>query len=156
VRIRRKGHGQASVGGLSPGRFSQDGCVEFEITFTDGPGPADIEMAVSGVPTLKGLRLLNERLVSDLRFRAGLSILVDLGALDTSALSADAMQSLSESMAERDRFYPPAASAIIAPDESTHNSARTFRAHLGGSMSNRQVFRSRAEAVAWLEEQDRN
>jgi hypothetical protein len=45
--------------------------MEFEITFTNGAGPADIEMAVSGVPTLRGFRLLNEQLISDLRFRAG-------------------------------------------------------------------------------------
>lgn len=124
--------------------------------FTDGAGgPVDIEMAVSGVPTVAGLRLLNERLISDPRFRAGLTILVNLDALDTSGLSGDAMQSLSESMVERDWSYQPAASAIIAPDEPTYNAARTFRAHLGGSMSNRQVFRSRAEAVAWLEEHGR-
>ena len=129
--------------------------VEFEITFTDGAGPADIEIALSGFPTLEGLRLLNEQLISDLRFRAGLTILVNLDALDTSGLSGDALESLSESMAERDWSYQPAASAIIAPHEPTYNAARTFRAHLGGSMSNRQVFRSRAEAVAWLEEHGR-
>jgi hypothetical protein len=130
--------------------------MEFEITFTNGAGPADIEMAVSGVPTLRGFRLLNEQLISDLRFRAGLTILVDLGALDTSGLSADDFQSLSEPMVERDWFYAPAASAIIAPADSTYNAARAYWAHLGGSMSNRQVFRSRAEAVAWLEEQSRS
>jgi hypothetical protein len=129
--------------------------VEFEIKFTDGAAPADIEMAVSGVPTLEGLRLLNERLISDLRFRPGMTILVRLDELDASGLSGDAMQSLSESMAQRDWFYQPAASAIIAPDEATYNAARTFRAHLGGSMSNRQVFRSRAEALAWLEQHGR-
>jgi hypothetical protein len=112
-------------------------------------------MAVSGVPTLEGLRLLNERLISDLRFRPGMTILVSLDELDASGLSGDAMQSLSESMAQRDWFYQPAASAIIAPDEATYNAARTFRAHLGGSMSNRQVFRSRAEALAWLEQHGR-
>jgi hypothetical protein len=130
--------------------------VEFDIKFTDGAGHAEIEMVVSGVPTLEGFRLLNERLISDLRFRAGLTMLVDLRALDIGDLSADAMQSLSESMIERDWFYPPAASAIIVPDEPTYNAARAYRAYLGGSMSNRQVFRSSAEAVAWLEEQGRN
>jgi hypothetical protein len=122
--------------------------MEFEITFTNGAGPPDNEMAISGVPTLGGLRLLNEQLISDLRFRAGLTLLVDLSALDTSALSADEVQRLSEPMVERDWFYATAASAIIAPAESTYNAARAYWAYLGGSMSNRQIFRSKAEAVA--------
>ncbi len=132
-----------------------DGSVEFEITFTNGAGPADIEMVLSGVPTLAGLRLLNEQLISDLRFRAGMTLLVDLSALDTSGLSADEVQRLSEPTVERDWFYAPAASAIVAPDDSTYNVARAYWAHLGGSMSNRQVFRSKAEAIAWLKERSR-
>jgi hypothetical protein len=30
---------------------------------------------------------------------------------------------------------------------------RAYRAHVGGSRSNRHLFRSRAEAIAWLEDQ---
>ena len=102
------------------------------------------------------MRLLNEQLISDLRFRAGLTLLVDLIALDTGGLSADELQRLSEPIVERDWFYAPAASAIVAPADSTYNAARAYWAHLGGSMSNRQVFRSKAEAVAWLKERSRS
>jgi hypothetical protein len=49
----------------------QDGGVEFEVTFQDGDGPADVEMAIAGVPTAEGFRLLNGRLTSDLRFCSG-------------------------------------------------------------------------------------
>jgi hypothetical protein len=43
---------------------------------------------------------------------------------------------------ERDWFY-------------AHNAARAYSAHLGGSMSKRQIFSSKAEAVTWLKERAR-
>jgi hypothetical protein len=125
--------------------------VEFEIEF--GAGPADVEITISGVPTPGHFRLLNAALTGDARFRAGLTLLVDLSALETSTLSEVDVQSLSEPMIERDWFYLPAAVALVAPDEQTYNAVRAYRAHLGGSKSNRHLFSSRAEAVGWLEEQ---
>jgi hypothetical protein len=125
--------------------------MTFDFAFTDGP--ADIEETLAGVPTEDGFRLLNETVMSDPRFRAGLKILVDCSALDTTGLSNQEVQSLSEQMAVRDWTYPPAAIAIIAPNEGTFSTVQEYRAHLGGSRSNRQLFRSRADAVAWLEEQ---
>jgi hypothetical protein len=127
--------------------------VEFEVEFRDGEGPADIEETLTGVPTEDGFRLLNERVMSDPRFRAGLTILVDCSALNTSGLTDQDLQSLSEHMVVRDWSYPPAAVAIIAPDEETFSKVTEYRAHLGGSSSNRQLFRNRADAVGWLEEQ---
>jgi hypothetical protein len=127
--------------------------VEFEVTFRDGDGPADLEMALSGVPTDEGFRLLNEWLTADPRFRAGLRILVDCSALDTTGLSSAEVQTLSEPMVMRDWHYPPTAVAIIAPNEETSRAVREYRAHLGGSRSNRHVFDDRSEAVAWLKEQ---
>jgi hypothetical protein len=129
--------------------------VEFEITFQDGVGPADLEMAITGVPTDEGFRLLNGRLLSDPRFRAGLRMLVDCSGLDTSGLSDGEVQTLSEQMSERDWDYAPSAVAIIAPSAETFSAVREYRAHLGGSKSNRHVFGSRVEAVAWLEAQPR-
>ena len=133
---------------------SEDG-VEFEVNFREGDSPADVEITLSGVPDLDGLTRLNERLVSDSRFRAGLKMLVDLRALDTAGLSGEAVQILSESMAERDWLYPPAAVALVAPDEGTYDAVRLYRAHLGGSRSNRHLLSGRADAVAWLTEQRR-
>jgi hypothetical protein len=127
------------------------GRMEFDFAFTDGP--ADIEETLAGVPTEDGFRLLNDTVMSDPRFRAGLKILVDCSALDTTGLSNQEVQSLSEQMAARDWTYPPAAVAIIAPNEGTFSTVQEYRAHLGGSRSNRQLFRNRADAVAWLEEQ---
>jgi hypothetical protein len=75
--------------------------VNFEIEFRVEDGSADLEMTVRGVPTLEGLQLLNAQLIADPRFRAGLTILVDLCALDASGLSVDAVQLLSAAMVER-------------------------------------------------------
>lgn len=129
--------------------------MEFEVEFRDGDDPADIEEKLSGVPTEDGFRLMNERVMSDPRFRAGLRILVDCSALDTSGLSGEELQGLSKQMVMRDWDYPPAAVAIIAPDEDTFNKVQEYRAHLGGSKSNRQLFKNRADAVTWLQEQGR-
>jgi hypothetical protein len=127
--------------------------MEFAITFQDGDGPADLEIAIAGVPDAESFLLLNGRLTADPRFRAGLRIVADCSALDTSGLSDEEVQSLSEQMVERDWNYAPSAVAIIAPDEQTFSAVRAYRAHVGGSRSNRHLFSSRAEAIAWLEDQ---
>jgi hypothetical protein len=128
--------------------------MEFKFTFQDGDGPADVEMALAGVPTAESFRLMNERLTADPRFRAGLTMLVDCSALDPSGLSDEEVQTLSEQIVQRDWNYAPSAVAIIAPDQQTFSRVRAYRAHVGGSKSNRHLFSSRAEAVAWLEDQD--
>jgi len=128
--------------------------VEFEIAFSDAGGPADLEIAVTGVPTAPEFVELNEQLLRDPRFRAGLKMLVDCSALETSTLSSEDVQLLTEPMVKRDWHYPPLAVAIVAPDDPTFEVARSYRAHLGGSRSNRQVFRTRADAEAWLAEQE--
>lgn len=113
-----------------------------------------MEIAVTGVPTAAEFAELNERLLGDPRFRAGLRMLVDCSALDTSPLSVEDVQGLTEPMVMRDWHFPPSAVAIVAPDDRTFEFARAYRAHLGGSRSNREVVRSRAEAEAWLAEQE--
>jgi hypothetical protein len=127
--------------------------VEFEIVFSNAGGAADVEIAVQGVPTAAEFAKVNEQLLGDPRFRAGLKMLVDCSGLDTSPLTPENVQQLTEPMVMRDWHYPPLAVALVAPDDGTYDAARAYRAHLGGSRSNRQVFRSRAEAEAWLAEQ---
>jgi hypothetical protein len=129
--------------------------VEFEIKFLGSDGPADLEITLAGAPTPATLLELNARLGGDPQFHAGITMLVDLTALDASGLTDSAVQRLSEPAVERDWYQMPAAVAIIAPTDQTYVAARSYRAHLGGSKSNRHVFRSRSEAVAWLEEQKR-
>ena len=127
--------------------------MEFEIKFGDAQDPADIEVTLMGAPTPETFVKLNESLTADPRFRTGMKMLVDLSALDASGLSGSDVQGLSETVIERDWYQMPAAVAIIASGEQTYRAALAYRAHLGGSRSNRQVFRTRPEAVAWLEDQ---
>ncbi|HEX6788105.1 MAG TPA: hypothetical protein VF091_02595 [Gaiellaceae bacterium] len=128
--------------------------MEFEISFSDAGGPADVEIAVRGVPTAAQFAKVNEELIGDPRFRAGLKMLVDCTGLVTQGVSPEDVQRLTEPMVMRDWHYPPLAVALVAPDDPTFDAARAYRAHLGGSRSNRQVFRARAEAEAWLAEQE--
>jgi hypothetical protein len=127
--------------------------VEFEIVFRPEDGLADIEITLSGAPTPDTFVKLNERLTEDARFRRGMAILADLTALDTSELRVGDVQSLADLVVERDWYRMPSAVAIIAPNQQTFDVALLYRAHLGGSKSNRRVFKSRAEALAWLEDQ---
>jgi hypothetical protein len=140
------------MAGASP-RMYKSG-VEYEIVFTNAGGPSDVEIAVIGVPTAAEFAKLNEQLLGDERFRAGLKMLVDCSRLETSGLSVEDVQELTEPMVMRDWHFPPLAVALVAPDNRTFEAARAYRAHLGGSRSNRQVFRSRAEGEAWLAEQE--
>jgi hypothetical protein len=125
--------------------------MEFEIDFP-ADGPADIEMSVSGFPTLPELERFNEALVSDPRFRAGLTMIVDVAGLESDGISAEELQRLSAPQMMRDWQYPPAAVAIVAAAAPTYDHVQRYSAHTGGSRSNRRVFSSREEAVAWLEE----
>ena len=124
--------------------------MEYEIDFRSGDGPPDLEVTLSGVLDPADFRRLTESLTSDPRFGAGITMLVDVSALDASDATPDRLQALSEPIIERDWSYPPAAVAIVAPDPQTLAAARAYRASIGGSKSNRQVFTTRAEALAWL------
>lgn len=125
--------------------------VRVEVVFAADGGPADLEITLSGALRLEEFQRLNEQLVNDPRFRPGLALLVDLSALDVSALSDTELEHLTTMVGERDWDYLPAAVALVAPDHETFESARLYRAYLGGSKSNRQLFTNRTDALAWLE-----
>jgi hypothetical protein len=125
--------------------------MEYEIEF--GGGTADVEITLSGSATPAAFRRFTETLAADPQFRAGLRMLVDVSSLDTTALSADGLQGLTAPVLERDWYYPPAAVAIVAGRGEIYGDAKTYRAHLGGSRSNRQIFEDRGEALRWLEAQ---
>jgi hypothetical protein len=75
-----------------------------------------------------------------------------VSALETAELSDDQVEAISGMMVERDWEYPPAAIALIAPDDNGRRILMSYRAHLGGSKSKREVFGNREEALAWLTE----
>jgi hypothetical protein len=128
--------------------------MKFTIEF--GGDPQDVTVTFSGVADLPGFRRYNDTLASDPRFRAGMMILVEASALDTSQMSSESVQAASEPVSERDWHHPPRAVAIVAPDRRTFDDFGYARAHQGGSRSRRRIFRSREAALDWLNEQRRS
>jgi hypothetical protein len=124
--------------------------MEFEIEFRDGADAADVEITLSGGATASAFREFSETLGRDPRYRAGLRILVDVSAFDVTALTGEQLQGLAGQVLERDWYRRPAAIAIIASEKRLKAAARIYRAHLGGSRSNRHVADTREEALAWL------
>jgi hypothetical protein len=127
--------------------------MEFTIE-SGGDGPQDVSVTFSGVANPEAFGRYNAA-ASDRPSLAGMAVLVDLSALDTSQLSDDDLQALSAPMIERDLVHPPLAVAIVASNERTFADAIHHRAHLGGSKSHREVFASREAALVWLDSQRR-
>ena len=127
--------------------------MEYEIEF--GGEPQDVTVTLSGRATPLGFRHLVRDLEADPRAVAEMVMLVDLSKLDTSTLSSEDLAETAEPVALRDARRPARAVAIVAPDAATSRYAQLLRAHLGGSKSRRQVFRSREEAIAWLRERSK-
>ena len=125
--------------------------MEFTIEF--GGGPQDVTVTTFGIADLDGSRRLYAALASDPRYRAGMLILVDHSALEMSRLTDLDLERIAAAITESDWNLPPRAVAIVAPSVEPHLRAREAVAHLGGSRSNRRVFTSRDEALAWLGEQ---
>jgi hypothetical protein len=80
-------------------------------------------------------------------------ILADHSALEMSRLTDLDLERIAAVISESDWSLPPRAVAIVASDMETHVRAREAVAHLGGSRSNRRVFGSHEDALAWLGEQ---
>jgi hypothetical protein len=122
--------------------------VEFAIEF--GGDPQDVTITASGSADPAGFNLMNQKLVSDPRFRAGMAILVDNSALDQTRLSDRDLQEVAEPIMERDWNFPPRAIAIVAPSPRAFEIAGRAVASMGALGSHRRVFHSRDEALAWL------
>ena len=123
--------------------------MEYAFEFGGGD-PQDLTVTLAGCASAGGMRALVRDLMSDARFRAGMAILVDLSALDTAGLTPDEMQAMADAVSGRDWEFPAKAVALVAPSRRGFDAATLYRAHVGGSKSGREVFRSREEALAWL------
>lgn len=122
--------------------------MEFTIEF--GAGPQDVTVTTFGIADVDGSRRLYAALASDPRYRAGMLILADHSALEMSRLTDLDLERIAAVISESDWNLPPRAVAIVASNLEAHVRARETVAHLGGSRSNRRVFSSRDEALAWL------
>ena len=115
--------------------------------------PQDLTMTLTGAVDAPSIRAFIEEMVAHPEYRAGMLILVDLSDLDTSAITQEEYESVSDAISGRDHRFPARAIAIVAPDARTFDDAVRHRAYVGGSKSGREVFRSRNDATAWLAEQ---
>ncbi|HEY4413071.1 MAG TPA: hypothetical protein VGN06_08755 [Gaiellaceae bacterium] len=125
--------------------------MEFSIEFAGDP--QDVTVTVSGPGDLAGFALLNERLVSDPRFRAGLSYLIDFSELEVAELPQEDVEQIAGVGGESTWNYPPRAVAMVATNPTTRAQAQLAIAYMGGSKSGHRVFATREDAVAWLREQ---
>jgi hypothetical protein len=125
--------------------------VDFTIEF--GGEPQDVTITTSGVADTAGCLGLYTRLASDPRHRRGLLILADHSTLDTSELTDLDIERIAAAVSTSEWHAPPRAVAILVASPRAVDQARLAIAHMGGSRSNRRVFTSHAEAVAWLREQ---
>jgi hypothetical protein len=123
--------------------------MEYSFEFGSGD-PQDLTVTLAGSASASGMRALVKDLTADARFRAGMAILVDLSALNTSGLTPDEIQAMADAVSGRDWEFPAKAIAMVAPSARSFDDAILYRAHVGGSKSGREVFRSRDEALGWL------
>lgn len=125
--------------------------MKYTIEF--GGDPQDLTLTLSGALDPRSIQSLVEELVSHPDYRGGMLILADLSGLNTSGISWDEYEGVSDLISGRDHRFPSKAIAIVAPDSRTFDDAMRHRAYTGGSKSGREVFRSRDDATAWLAEQ---
>jgi hypothetical protein len=122
--------------------------VNYSIEF--GGDPQDLTMTLTGALEASEIRGFVAELVSHPKYREGMLILADLSGLNTSGVSVEDYEGISDVIAGRDHRFPAKAIAIVAPDSRTFDDAMRHRAYVGGSKSGREVFRSRDDATAWL------
>jgi hypothetical protein len=118
-----------------------------------GGSPQDLTMTLAGAVEAAAIRAFIEEMMAHPEYRAGLRILVDLSELDTSTITQEQYEGLSDAISGRDHRFPSKAIAIVAPAARTFEDAVRHRAYVGGSKSGREVFRSRDDATAWLAQQ---
>lgn len=124
-----------------------------DVALEFGGEPQDLTVTLSGEVTPQELRRMNDELLADPRYTAGLAILVDISGLHSYRLDGEGIDFANASVNERDWYKPPLAIAIYAPDEAARTATRHYIAYVGGSASGRAVFATRDHAVAWLREQ---
>ena len=127
------------------------GAVEFTIEFAGDP--QDVTITASGAADPADFKLMNERLLTDPRFRAGLAYLVDLSGLDVAELPQVDVEEIAERGSVTTWQYPPRAVAVFTTNPETFAQAQVAVAHMGGRKSGHRAFASRDDAVAWLREQ---
>jgi hypothetical protein len=101
--------------------------VKFSIEF--GGDPQDVTITASGAADPAGFASMNERLMSDPRFRPGLAYLIDLSGVDVTELPQADAEQIAERGSENTWHYPPRAVAIVATSPRTLAQTACDRPH---------------------------
>jgi hypothetical protein len=125
--------------------------VEYSIQF--GGPPQDVTITTSGSATAAGLIGFVTDLISNERYRPGMSILVDHMALDASTLSAADVRALAQTVVRLDDEIGSSRVAIVVPDPLTFGFARMYELQAADAQVRSRVFYGRSDALTWLQEQ---
>jgi hypothetical protein len=124
--------------------------MDFTIEFGGGD-PQDVTITLSGEADIADIVRCERELTSDPRYRTGLAILCDCSRLQTDGIvHQPTIELAARPVSQRDVDRPARAVAYVAADEEAFADLTIWRAHLGGSKSNRRIFMSRQEALDWL------
>ena len=126
--------------------------MDFEISFIDDPQIAVIK--TSGCATLEGFDAFLEAMLSDPRWRPGMSILGDHSELDMSGLSSQDIENLVSSRLLRADAIGTGRLAIVAGESLTFGFGRVAEAYAENVLPYRMnIFYTTDEALAWLREE---
>ena len=123
-----------------------------DYTIEYGEAAPEMTITLAGRATPADFHRLVRALQADPHTRPGMTILIDISNLDVSGFRDAEMREAVEPVAEYDWLRPARGVALVAASDEQLAAATLWRAYLGGSTSNREVFRSRESAHAWLTE----
>jgi hypothetical protein len=124
--------------------------VEHTIEFVDGGGAEDVVVRTSGRGILSGFTAYLNELVSDPRYRPGMTILVDHTALDASGLATADARTFAGVVADLGDRIAGTAISCVAPSAVMYGISRAFEAYAEASGLRTRVFATVDEARAWL------
>ena len=122
------------------------GAVTAPIDYTIDPARRLVLITLGPVYRVPDIRALGDALRADPAFSPEFSMLTDARATETIEASSADLQSL----AVTSPFGPGSKQAIVATRDVLFGMGRVYGVHAESMQRTAQVFRSRAEAVAWL------
>jgi hypothetical protein len=123
--------------------------VVWTIEFVDG-GPYDVVITTSGRASREGFFGFNLELVSDVRWRPGMSVLLDHSDLDTTSLTSADVEAVVELVVGLQERLGPVVCAIVAADPYSLGVAQVSVSHAEPVGSRIRTFPARAAALEWL------
>jgi hypothetical protein len=124
--------------------------IEFSLT-ADGIG---VVYRSFGILTSQDLYDADERLHSEIKRNPGLRyLLVDHSAIPDEKVDTESLRVLAGRVGENLELIPEGLIAIVAPNDILYGLSRMWETLANQSALTTRVMRTRAEAVAWLEEE---